>query len=70
MAVEYVSAGSPDGTVVGRSSTDKIAFHNVTPVAKAVCTLSAAITSGATTTAVAAAYVELYAALAAKGIIG
>lgn len=70
MAVEYLSSGSPDGTVMGRSSTDKIGFHNATPSAKLACTLSAAITAGATTTAVAAAYVELYAALAAKGIIG
>lgn len=69
MAVEYVSSGSPDGTVMGRSSTDKIGFHNVTPVARTACTLSAAITAGATITPVAAAFVELYAALAAKGII-
>ena len=70
MAVEYVGAGSLDGTVLGRTSTDKIAFHNATPIAKTACTLSAAITAGATITPVAAAYVELYAALAAKGIIG
>ena len=70
MPAEYLGAGNDDGTVLGRSSTDKVSFHNATPSAKLACTLSAAITSGATTTAVAAAYVELYAALAAKGIIG
>ncbi|CCM77122.1 hypothetical protein [Rhizobium mesoamericanum] len=35
MAVEYLSAGSPDGTVMGRSSTDKIGFFNATPSVRA-----------------------------------
>lgn len=69
MAVEYVSSGSPDGTVMGRSSTDKIGFHNATPSAKLACTLSAAITAGATIVGLSTAYAELYAALVAKGII-
>lgn len=69
MAVEYLGAGSPDGTVLGRSTADKVGFHNVTPSARTACTLSAAITGGAAIGAVAPAFVELYAALVAKGII-
>ncbi len=71
MAVEYVQSGTPDGTILGRASTDKISFHGATPVVKATCTLSAALTAATTTPAnIAAAFVELYAALAAKGIVG
>lgn len=69
MAVEYVNAGSPDGTILGRSATDKIGFHNATPIAKTACTLSAAITAGATIVGLSTAYAEMYAALVAKGII-
>jgi hypothetical protein len=32
MAVEYLGAGSPDGTLLGRSTTDKVALYGVTPV--------------------------------------
>lgn len=69
MPVEYLGTGNDDGVVLGRSTSDKVGFHNVTPTARTACTLSAAITAGATITPVAAAFVELYAALAAKGII-
>jgi hypothetical protein len=31
MAVEYLGTGNDDGVVLGRSSTDKIAFFNGTP---------------------------------------
>lgn len=34
MSKEYLGSGGDDGTVLGRSSTDKIAFHNATPVAQ------------------------------------
>ena len=70
MAKKQLSDGGSDGTVMGQSATDKVAFHGATPSAKTACTLSAAITAGSTITPVAAAFVELYAALAAKGIIG
>ena len=71
MAVEYLGTGNDDGVVLGRATTDKVGFHNATPVVKATCTLSAALTAATTTAAnVAAAFAELYAALAAKGIVG
>ncbi len=34
MAVEYLGSGSPDGTLLGRSATDKVALYGVTPVAQ------------------------------------
>lgn len=35
MAVDYLGAGSDDGTVLGRSSTDLVGFYGATPIAKA-----------------------------------
>lgn len=49
MAVEYVGTGVDDGVVMGRTATDKIAFHNATPIAQA--TVAATTTTTATTTA-------------------
>ncbi len=69
MPVEYLGTGNDDGVVLGRATSDKVGFHNVTPIARTACTLSAAVTAGATITPVAAAFVELVAALVAKGII-
>lgn len=65
-----LSDGDTDGQVLGRSATDKIAFHGKTPVVSATCTLSAALTAATTTPAnIAAAFAELYAALVAKGVV-
>ena len=71
MAVEYVGSGADDGTLLGRSSTDKVGFYGTsTPVSKQTCTLAAALTAGTTTPAnIAAAVDELHAALAAAGLI-
>ena len=71
MATEYLGSGSNDGTILGRSSTDKIGFYGTsTPVAKQTCTLAAALTAGTTTAAdIAAAVDEIHAALSALGII-
>ena len=71
MAVEYLGSGADDGTLLGRSSTDKIAFYGTsTPVAKQTCTLAAALTAATTTPAnIAAAVAEMRTALAALGII-
>ena len=71
MALKELSDGSPDGTRLGQSSTDKIGFFGLTtPVVKATCTLAAALTAGTTTPAnIAAAVDELHAALAAYGLI-
>jgi hypothetical protein len=32
MPVRQISDGNPDGTVLGQSASDKIAFYNVTPI--------------------------------------
>jgi hypothetical protein len=32
MAVEYLGSGSDDGTILGRSTTDKVSLYGVTPV--------------------------------------
>lgn len=71
MALKELSDGGPDGTRLGQSSTDKIGFFGLaTPVVKATCTLSAALTAGTTTPAnIAAAVDELHAALSAYGLI-
>ncbi len=69
--IKQLSDGGADGVRLGQSATDKVGFHGATPVAKATCTLSAALTAATTTAAnVAAAFAELYAVLAAKGIVG
>lgn len=70
MALKQLSDGGADGTTLGQSATDKIAFHGSTPVAQQTCTLAAALTAGTTTPAnIAAAVDEIHAALAAAGII-
>lgn len=71
MARKQLSDGGTDGTVVGQTTTDKIAFYGTTPVAQQLCTSSAALTAGETTPAdIAAAVVEMYTALKTTGIIG
>lgn len=32
MAVEYLGSGSDDGTILGRSATDKVSLYGATPV--------------------------------------
>lgn len=76
---EYVGNGNPDGTTIGKSSTELVSFHGVTPVAQAatftaVATTAAALTVyGFTTAAQAAAIVTavnaMRTALINKGII-
>lgn len=71
MSAKQLSDGNSDGTVLGQDTTDKVAFYGTTPVVQQVCTSSAALTAGETTPAdIAAAFVELYAALVATGIVG
>lgn len=71
MAANQLSDGNPDGQSLGQNAADKVGFHGATPVIKATCTLSAALTAATTTPAnIAAAFAELYAALAAKGVVG
>lgn len=44
MAVEYLGSGSTDGTILGRSTTDKVAFYGVTPIAQKAAAAQAAVT--------------------------
>lgn len=63
-----LSAGDDTGLVVGQTG-DKIAFMGATPTA--VVAMSSMVTAGATTAAdIAAALVELYDELVAKGLVG
>lgn len=43
MAVEYLGSGSDDGTILGRSTTDKVAFYGVTPIAQKAAAAQAVI---------------------------
>jgi hypothetical protein len=49
MAVEYLGTGNDDGVVLGRSSTDLVAFYGGTPRARP--SVPAAITDSSTGTA-------------------
>ena len=70
MAANQLSDGNPEGTVLGQNSTDKVSLYGATPVVKATCTLAAALTAATTTPAnIAAALVEVRAALVALGAI-
>jgi len=48
---EYIGDGRPDGTVVGRTSTEKIGFYGTTPVVQPASASQAAVSSAQTTTA-------------------
>ena len=51
MAVRHLSDGNDDGTVIGQSATDKISFHNATPIVQRSGAAEAAVaTTGSTTT--------------------
>lgn len=49
MSIHQLSDGGPDGTVLGQSPTDKIAFNGAAPVAQPL------LATGATTAQIAAA---------------
>jgi hypothetical protein len=51
MAVEHLSKGNDDGTVLGQGASEKIGFYGVTPVVQA--SIAAAGTDAATTQALA-----------------
>jgi len=48
MAVEYISSGNDDGTIMGQSTTEKIAFHGVTAItcASIAALVTTALSSG------------------------
>lgn len=61
-----VSTNSPDGTEIGTSATEKVAFHGATPVAQAaVITLA----TGATIATVVTAVQSILTALKNKGLV-
>ena len=51
MAIKQLSDGNPDGTTLGQSSTDLIAFYGATPIARPAGAAQAAVTDGSTGTA-------------------
>lgn len=68
MAVDQLSAGNDDGTVLGQSASDLIGFHGATPSDQAA--FIADPTGGATTDAEArAAIVSILDVLIEKGLI-
>lgn len=65
-----LSSGDTDGTKLGQSSTDKVGFFGVTPVARPLASTAAALTAAATTPAdIAAAFVDLRTQLVSLGLI-
>lgn len=50
MSKTYLGDGSDDGTVLGRSATDKVALFNVTPVVQPSVTTPPAATAATSTT--------------------
>jgi len=67
MAVEYLDNGNDDGTVLGQSASEKIGFHNATPIVQA--TVAATTTTTATTTALQADVDAIRTALQNLGLI-
>lgn len=47
---EYVGDGRPDGTIVGRTSSEKVGFYGTTPAVQPSGSGQAAVTSTITTT--------------------
>jgi hypothetical protein len=68
MAVHYLGDNGPDGVVMGSSTTEKIAFHNSTPIVQA--TVAATTTTTATTTALQTDIDAIRTALQNLGLIG
>ena len=70
MAVEYLGAGSPDGTQLGRSTTDKVAFYGTTPVSQRASSDQATVASSGSFGATQAALLnEIRATLVAVGLM-
>lgn len=66
MAVHYLGDNAPDGTVLGKSSTEKIGFFGATPVVQQSVTYPS---STATTGTNEAAIVSVVTALVNLGLI-
>lgn len=70
---EYVGDGRPDGTVIGRTSAEKIGFYGTTPAAQRsaaaqATSLVGTASSTAITSDVKAALIEVMNTLAAAGL--
>ena len=50
MALKQLSDGGPDGTTLGQSATDRLAFHGVVPVALSAISTVPVATAATTTT--------------------
>lgn len=68
MASEYIGDGRPDGTIFGRTSSEKIGFFGTTPIAQA--SVAATTTTTATTTALQTDIDAIRTALQNLGLIG
>jgi hypothetical protein len=72
MPVEYLGAGSPDGTQLGRNTTtDKIGFYGTTPIVQRASSAQASSLIAATTSLtanMAAAIQEIMATMTALGL--
>ncbi len=66
MAIKQLSDKNPDGTVLGQSAADLVAFHGATPVAQASAITTLALS--ATTTSLASTVNAILAVLANKGL--
>lgn len=66
MAIKQLSDKNPDGTVLGQSAADLVAFHGATPVAQASAITTLALS--ATTTTLASTVNSILAVLANKGL--
>ena len=60
---EYIGDGRPDGTIVGRASTEKVGYYGTTPVVQPTSANQAAVAGTVTTTAVTTALAVDVAAL-------
>ena len=71
MTKTYLGDGSDDGTVLGRSATDKIAFYNATPTDQSAAIADIAVTGTYATddTPIETAVNSILAVLREKGII-
>jgi hypothetical protein len=67
MAEKQLSDGGPDGTVLGQSASDLIAFHGETGTAQTTLT---ALATGATIATVVTSVQQIIARLQAKGLFG
>lgn len=67
---KYLGDGRSDGTVMGNSATDLIAFYDVTPVVQPALSATAAVSTAVAVLATSSAAVYGFSSAQANGIIG